>query len=89
MGGPNVFAEGSYHEALPVVRRQVEQFEAACVAYGRDPGAVRRLLVEPEHQWRAGVEGRSSTRPAGSDRSGSADLVVQSTASRRALPGER
>ena len=42
---PNVFAEGSYHEALPVVRRQVEQFEAACVAYGRDPGTVRRLLV--------------------------------------------
>ncbi|MFB7557236.1 LLM class flavin-dependent oxidoreductase [Streptomyces brevispora] len=44
-GEPNQFASAPYEQALPVLRRQVEALEKACVEIGRDPSTVSRLLV--------------------------------------------
>jgi alkanesulfonate monooxygenase SsuD/methylene tetrahydromethanopterin reductase-like flavin-dependent oxidoreductase (luciferase family) len=44
-GEPNQFASAPYEQALPVLRRQVEALEKACVEVGRDPATVARLLV--------------------------------------------
>ncbi|MGW3116631.1 LLM class flavin-dependent oxidoreductase [Streptomyces sp. NPDC001107] len=44
-GEPNRFASAPYAQALPVLRRQVEALEKACVEIGRDPSTVSRLLV--------------------------------------------
>ncbi|BCJ44509.1 luciferase [Actinoplanes ianthinogenes] len=44
-GEPNRVESAPYEQALPVVRRQVEALEKACVEAGRDPATVARLLV--------------------------------------------
>jgi alkanesulfonate monooxygenase SsuD/methylene tetrahydromethanopterin reductase-like flavin-dependent oxidoreductase (luciferase family) len=44
-GEPNAFESAPYEEALPVVRRQVEALEKACVELGRDAASVARVLV--------------------------------------------
>lgn len=44
-GVPNAFGSAPYGEALPLVRRQVEAVEKACVDLDRDPSTIARLLV--------------------------------------------
>jgi len=44
-GEPNRVESAPYEQSLPLVRRQVEAFEKACVEVGRDPAAVARLLI--------------------------------------------
>jgi alkanesulfonate monooxygenase SsuD/methylene tetrahydromethanopterin reductase-like flavin-dependent oxidoreductase (luciferase family) len=44
-GEPNLFESGPYERALPVIRRQREALEKACVEAGRDPATLSRLLV--------------------------------------------
>lgn len=44
-GEPNRLVSAPYEQALPVLRRQVEELDKACAEVGRDPASVARLLV--------------------------------------------
>jgi alkanesulfonate monooxygenase SsuD/methylene tetrahydromethanopterin reductase-like flavin-dependent oxidoreductase (luciferase family) len=44
-GAPNLFSSVPYEQVLPLLRRQVEALEKACLDVGRDPATVARLLV--------------------------------------------
>jgi alkanesulfonate monooxygenase SsuD/methylene tetrahydromethanopterin reductase-like flavin-dependent oxidoreductase (luciferase family) len=44
-GEPNAFARAPYEQAIPLVRKQVEAMEKACLDAGRDPATLSRLLV--------------------------------------------
>jgi alkanesulfonate monooxygenase SsuD/methylene tetrahydromethanopterin reductase-like flavin-dependent oxidoreductase (luciferase family) len=44
-GEPNLFESAPYEQALPVIDRQMEALEKACVEVGRDPATLARLLV--------------------------------------------
>lgn len=78
MGAPNVFAEAHYTDTLPVVRDQLARFEDACVAVGRDPATLSRLLVTGPN-----IGGVLASRDAFFDAAGRfgelgiTDLVVQ------------
>lgn len=44
-GEPQAFESAPYEAAVPVIERQVEAFDQACLEVGRDPATVARVLV--------------------------------------------